>query len=180
MSKTTIGSSGSDPSRRSWLICLLLAAATVGVYWPVGMCEFVKIDDWAYVSENPNVNAGLTWKGVAWAFRHTLAGNWHPLTTLSHMLDCQVYGLRAGGHHLTNLLFHLVNTLLLFGVLQRMTGATWRSAFVAALFAVHPLRVESVAWVAERKDVLSGCFFMLTLWAYARNRTTTQRPTEFS
>ena len=150
------------------LICLLLAAGALAAYWPVLNCEFVNIDDWAYVTDNSHVKAGLTWSSVVWAFRGTVAGNWHPLTILSHMLDCQVYGLRASGHHFTNLLFHVANTLLLFGFLQRLTRATWRSALVAALFAVHPLRVESVAWVAERKDVLSAFFFMLTLWAYGR------------
>jgi protein O-mannosyl-transferase len=109
---------------------------------------------------------GLTWHGVAWAFTTEHAVNWHPLTWLSHMLDVQLYGLDAGAHHLTNLLFHIGNTLLLFGLLHRMTGALGRSAFVAGLFAVHPLHVESVAWVAERKDVLSTLFWMLTLWAY--------------
>src|SRR5438552_16430602 len=109
---------------------------------------------------------GLTWNGVAWAFTTGHASNWHPLTWLSHMVDVQLYGMHAGGHHLTNLFFHIVNTLLLFGVLHRMTGAVGRSGFVAALFAVHPLHVESVAWVAERKDVLSTLFWMLTLWSY--------------
>jgi len=104
--------------------------------------------------------------GVALTTGH--AGNWHPLTWLSHMLDCQLFGVNAGGHHLTSLLLHLANTLLLFGVLRRLTGALWRSALVAALFALHPLHVESVAWVAERKDVLSTLFWLLALWAYAR------------
>ena len=107
-------------------------------------------------------------EGVQWAFTSLYASNWHPLTWLSHMLDCQIYGLKPGGHHVTNLLLHLVNSLLLFGLLKRLTGALWRSALVAALFALHPLHVESVAWVSERKDVLSAFFFMLTLWAYAR------------
>jgi protein O-mannosyl-transferase len=160
--------SRSGPKSTARWISVALALITVAVYWPVVTCDFVRIDDWVYVSENADVNAGLSWRGVAWAFRSRLAGNWHPLTTLSHMLDCQVYGLRAGGHHFTNLLFHAANTVLLFVVLRRMTGATWRSALVAALFALHPLRVESVAWVSERKDVLSGFFFLLTLWAYAR------------
>src|SRR5208282_5651163 len=111
--------------------------------------------------------AGLTWPGVVWAFSIFSVANWHPLTWLSHMLDCQVYGLRPWGHHLTNLLLHTGSTLLLFLALSRMTGALWRSSCVAALFAWHPLHVESVAWVAERKDVLSAFFFMLTLCAYA-------------
>ena len=128
--------------------------------------EFVNYDDNAYVYQNPTVIRGLTLDGIVWAFTHVHSGNWHPLTSISHMLDCQFYGLNAGGHHLTNVLLHSIAVLLLFLVLRRMTGAFWRSAFVAAVFAIHPLRVESVAWVAERKDVLSGVFFMLTLWAY--------------
>jgi len=130
--------------------------------------EFVNFDDHVYVYDNPLVTKGITVDGVAGAFIHSHARNWHPLTTMSHMLDCQLYGLKAGGHHFTNVLLHTVAVLLLFGVLRDMTGAFWRSAFVAALFAIHPLHVESVAWVAERKDVLSAVFFMLTLGAYVR------------
>ena len=130
--------------------------------------EFVNYDDNMYVYENPVVSSGLSWKGVKWVFTHSLSANWHPLTMMSHMLDCQLYGLNPGGHHLTNVLLHTASVILLFLVLRRMTGFLWRSAFVAAVFAIHPLRVESVAWVAERKDVLSGLFFMLTLWAYTR------------
>jgi tetratricopeptide (TPR) repeat protein len=136
------------------------------VYAPVRQHEFVNFDDPQYVSENPAVSRGLTWDGVSWAFRTGHAGNWHPLTWLSHMMDVELYGLDAGGHHLTSALIHLVNTLLLFGLLHAMTGTVVRSAFVAGLFAVHPLHVESVAWVAERKDVLSGLLFFLTAWAY--------------
>ena len=109
---------------------------------------------------------GLTWKGALWALTYGRIGHWHPLTWLTHMADCQMYGLWAGGHHLTNVALHAATTVLLFLVLRAMTGTLWRSAFVAAVFAVHPLRAESVAWIAERKDVLSGMFFMLTLWAY--------------
>ncbi len=130
--------------------------------------DFVSYDDHGFIHDNPQVCAGLTLSGVLWAFQHSVIGNWHPLTLLSHMLDCQLYGLNAGGHHVTNLLFHVANTLLLFQVFKQMTGALWRSAFVAALFALHPLHVESVAWVSERKDVLSTFFFMLTLCAYVR------------
>src|SRR5262249_46377646 len=126
-----------------------LVAANLVVYSPVRQYDFVYFDDQHYVTENPVVAAGLTWRGVVWAFTTGHAANWHPLTWLSHMLDVQLYGMHAGGHHLTNLLFHILNTLLLFFVLRKMT-AEWRpSAFVAALFAVHPLHVESVAWVAE-------------------------------
>lgn len=128
--------------------------------------DFVNFDDDAYVYKNPRVSSGLTYKGFVWAFTKSHASNWHPLTWLTHMMDCQLYGLKAGGHHLTNILLHTANAILFFLVLLRITQALWLSALVAALFAVHPLRVESVAWVAERKDVLSGLFFMLTLWAY--------------
>jgi tetratricopeptide (TPR) repeat protein len=129
---------------------------------------FVNYDDPSYVYENPTVSKGLTLDGLKWAFTHSHARNWHPLTTLSHMVDCQLFGLKPAGHHFTSLLLHTVTVLLLFFVFWQMTRAYWRSAFVAAVFAIHPLRVESVAWVAERKDVLSGLFFVLTLAAYVR------------
>lgn len=127
---------------------------------------FVTYDDDTYVFENPVIKAGLTLAGLRWFFTNPHSDNWHPLTSISHMLDVQLYGPFAGGHHVTSVLLHAVATVLLFLILQRMTGAFWRSALVAVLFAVHPLRVESVAWISERKDVLSGVFFMLTLWAY--------------
>jgi tetratricopeptide (TPR) repeat protein len=130
--------------------------------------KFVSYDDNGYVYDNPVVKRGITLKGIEWAFAYGQIGHWHPVTWITHMLDCQVYGLWAGGHHLTNVLLQCASSVLLFMVLRQMTGALWRSAFVAAVFAVHPLHVESVAWVAERKDVLSGFFFMLTLGAYAR------------
>jgi protein O-mannosyl-transferase len=155
-------------SRAILAVCCLLTALTLACYWPVAGHSFVSLDDHRYISENPQVQSGLAWTGVAWAFGTGYAGNWHPLTWISHMLDCQLYGVKPAGHHLTNLLFHIANTLLLCLLLQRMTGALWRSAAVAALFAWHPLRVESVAWAAERKDVLSTFFFLLTLWAYVR------------
>ena len=147
-------------------ISLGLIITNIVVYAAVRRHDFVYYDDQSYVTENGMVAAGLTWSGVLWAFTTGHAANWHPLTWLSHMLDVQLYGMQAGGHHLTNLVLHVLNTLLLFGVLHRMTGAVGRSGFVAALFAVHPLHVESVAWVAERKDVLSTLFWMLTLWTY--------------
>jgi tetratricopeptide (TPR) repeat protein len=128
--------------------------------------NFVNYDDPRYVYQNTRITSGLNISGIAWAFTHIHSENWHPLTTITHMLDCQLYGLKASGHHFTNVLLHTIAVLLLFVVLQQMTGALWRSALVAALFAIHPLHVESVAWVAERKDVLSGVFFMLTLLAY--------------
>ena len=149
-------------------VCLLLGLATLAVYWPVTGHGFVNYDDNDYVSENPLVARGLSVQGVVWALTHFHASNWHPLTWLSHMLDCQFYGLQhPGGHHLTSLLLHTVSAILLFLVLRGMTGDFWPAAFVAAVFAVHPSHVESVAWVAERKDVLSGLCFMLTLAAYA-------------
>ena len=117
--------------------------------------------------KNPAVTRGLNWSGVVWAFTHSVVANWQPLTTLSHMLDCQLWGLNPGMHHLTNVLLHAATAILLFLVLRKMTRRFWPAAFVAAVFALHPLRVESVAWVTERKDVLSGLFFMLTLWAYS-------------
>ena len=154
--------------RRDWLICLLLSAITLLVFWPATSHEFINYDDPLYVTENPHVQAGLSQESIAWAFgRVTGEGTyWHPVTWLSHMLDCQLFGLKAGRHHLTNLLFHTANVLLLFLALRRMTGAAWRSAVVAGLFALHPLQVDTVAWIAERKNVLSTLFWMLTLLAY--------------
>src|SRR5208283_3235749 len=147
-------------------VCLFLTVITFAVFGQTLGHEFVNYDDNLYVYENPVVQKGLTWEGIRWAFTHGVCANWHPLTVMSCMLDCRLYGLNAGGHHLTNVLLHGVTAILLFLVLRQMTGAFWRSAFVAAVFAIHPLRVESVAWVSERKDVLSGLFFMLTIWAY--------------
>ncbi len=149
-------------------VCIFLAVVIWLVFGQTLRHEFVNFDDDEYVSENPVVQKGLTWEGFRWALTYGQIGHWHPLTWLSHMLDCQLYGLHPGGHHLTNLLLHGAATILLFLVLRRMTGFLWRSAFVAAVFAIHPLRAESVAWVAERKDVLSAFFFMLTLGAYVR------------
>jgi protein O-mannosyl-transferase len=147
-------------------ICVSLLLAVALVFGQTVGHEFINYDDQQYVYENPQVEGGLTLRGIAWAFTTSHASNWHPLTWLSHMVDCQLYGLHAGGHHLTNILLHAAAAILLFLVLWRMTGDLWPSAFVAAVFAVHPLRAESVAWVAERKDVLSGLFFLLILWAY--------------
>ena len=153
-------------SGRALWISLALIVVNLVIYAPVRHYEFVTWDDPQYITENPHVSGGLTWPGVSWAFTAGYFYNWHPLTWLSHMLDVQLYGMNAGGHHLTNLLLHIATTILLFGLLHRMTGALGRSAFVGGLFAVHPLHVESVAWVAERKDVLSTLFGMLTLWGY--------------
>jgi tetratricopeptide (TPR) repeat protein len=155
------------PHRRWKIIaCLFLVVATLAVYAEVKNHQFVNYDDGLFVTDNPTVQGGLTRYGLIGAFTSTCAGLWHPLTMLSHMLDCQLFGLHPGGHHLTSLLFHIANTLLLFLWLQRTTGALGPSFLVAALFALHPLHVESVAWVAERKDVLSTFFWLLTMWAY--------------
>jgi len=148
------------------MIYLFLTIATFIVFWQVTNCDFNNYDDPDYVTENNQVQNGMTLEGIRWAFTTGHTGNWHPLTWISHMLDVQLFGLKPRWLHITNLLFHIANTLLLFYVLHRMTKARWESAFVAALFALHPLHVESVAWVAERKDVLSAFFWMLTLGAY--------------
>ena len=161
---------GTSPKKRGVTagICAVLAAITWLIFGQTLGHQFVTYDDPQYVYENAKVAAGLSLEGVSWAFTHTIGGNWHPLTTISHMLDCQLYGLKPAGHHFTNVLLHTIAVILLFLVLRQMAGTLWRSAFVAALFAVHPLHVESVAWISERKDVLSAVFFMLTLGAYIR------------
>lgn len=143
-----------------------LGLATIAAFERVRLNDFINYDDDKYITENPQVYGGVTLESVKWAFTATHASNWHPLTWLSHMLDCELFGVNAGRHHLVNLFFHIVNVLLLFWILRRMTGAVWASGFVAAAFALHPLGVESVAWVSERKDVLSGFFWMLTIAAY--------------
>src|ERR1051326_745971 len=149
------------------LICALLALAVAAVYLPAVFLDFTNYDDPYYVTENPHVRDGLSSEAMQWAFTHTCAGNWHPLTLISHQLDCDLFGLQAGGHHLMNVLLHAMNTVALFLLLRTLTDAIWRSAAVAALFGLHPLHVESVAWIAERKDVLSTLFGLLSLWAYA-------------
>lgn len=159
------------PAGRWWpdlWICLLLLAATLAVYSQVRHYEFVNYDDPEYVGENIHVRAGLTADSLVWALTSFDAANWFPLTWITHMADCQFFGMESGWHHLTNVWLHALNALLLFAVLKRMTRARWPSALVAFLFALHPLHVESVAWVAERKDVLSAFFWFLTLWCYAR------------
>jgi tetratricopeptide (TPR) repeat protein len=148
------------------VVCALLGAAVLAVFWPALRCGFVNYDDPAYVTQNWHVLRGLSWAGARWALTAVASSNWHPLTWLSHMLDCQWYGLQPQGHHLTSLLLHGANSVLLFLLLNRLTGALWRSAIVAAMFALHPLRVESVVWISERKDVLSSFFWMLTVGAY--------------
>jgi len=149
-----------------YIVCFFLAAVTFAVFWQVRLHEFVYFDDGIYVTQNPHIQSGLAFKEIAWAFTTTYAEFWHPVTWLSLMADDQLYGLSPGGYHLTNLLIHIMSALLLFWLFNRMTGALWQSAFIAAMFALHPLRVESVAWVAERKDVLSAFFWMLTLCFY--------------
>jgi len=190
--------------RREWLICLALIVITLIAFWPAGHLGFILYDDYGkngYIVDNTNIQAGITFESIRWAFTTTQASNWHPVTWLSHMLDCQLFGLKPSGPHWVNLGFHILNTLLLFVVLREMMGlrrddpqqpydspprnanktanaviaattpqaqAVWRSALVAALFALHPTHIQSVAWISERKDVLSAFFFLLTLWAYAR------------
>jgi hypothetical protein len=160
-------------ARRRWqrlAAALIIAGLTVSVYAQVGRHDFVALDDTVYVTSNPEVARGLSTAGLVWAFTatDTRAGNWHPLTWLSHILDVELFGMQAGAHHLVSAGLHTVNALLLFGILVVMTGHTWRAALVAALFALHPLHVESVAWVAKRKDVLSTLFLFLSIWAYVR------------
>jgi len=161
----------SQPNAFRWRtpgVCVFLAVITLVVFGQTTQDDFINFDDNDYVFNNPVVAQGLTFKGIIWAFSNFHAANWHPLTWISHMLDVQFYGLDPGGHHLTNVIIHIGTVIGLFLVLVQMTGAFWRSAFVGAVFAIHPLRVESVAWVSERKDVLSGLFFMLTIGAYVR------------
>ncbi|MGA2150239.1 MAG: glycosyltransferase family 39 protein [Bryobacteraceae bacterium] len=171
--KTSPASPGKGPerapaSRRNLWIYALLAAATVAVYAQVGHFDFNSYDDPTDVVKNVHVNRGITSDGILWALASDDDCNWMPLTRLSHMADVELFGLEAGWHHVSNLLLHVLATLLLFAFLNRATGARWPSAFVALLFALHPLHVESVAWVAERKDVLSAFLWFLTLWAYVR------------
>jgi Flp pilus assembly protein TadD len=160
-----------EPLKKSlvkWLLCALLAVVTLAVYAPVAENPFINLDDPDYVINNLHVRQGLTADTVHWAWDTFHSTNWHPLTWLSHALDCQLYGVNPMGHHLTNVVWHVLNTVLLFLLLQNLTARRWPSVWVALLFALHPLHVESVAWVSERKDVLSGFFFLLTLLAYAR------------
>ncbi len=150
----------------TWALGFLLVVATVALYYPASSHPFVNYDDNVYVTENPQIKSGLNWDTVQWAFTTSEAGNWHPVTWLSHALDCQLFQEDPAGHHNTNLLLHVLNVLLLFWVLREATGFTGRSWMVAALFALHPINVESVAWIAERKNLLSMLFFLLALGAY--------------
>jgi tetratricopeptide (TPR) repeat protein len=166
----SVGSPKAKSSARRQVLgaCFFLVAITWLVFGQTVRYDFVNYDDNEYVYANPAITSGLNPHGIIYAFSGRHARNWHPLTTLSHMLDCQLWGVRAGGHHFTNIVLHTIAVVLLFLVLQQMTGAIWQSAFVAAFFAIHPLHVESVTWISERKDVLSAVFFALTLGAYAR------------
>lgn len=152
--------------RKTIGICIALAVLTWAVFGQTLRYDFVNYDDPSYVYQNTRITSGINLANVGWAFTHIHSENWHPLTTITHMLDCQLHGLNAGWHHFTNVLLHAIAVVLLFVALQQMTGVLWRSAFVSAVFAVHPLHVESVAWIAERKDVMSAVFFMVTLLAY--------------
>src|ERR1039458_4588237 len=156
------------PRFPTWLMAGLLGLVTLALYWPATGFGFINYDDPTFVTANAHVQGGLNWEGVKWAFGLTGGDYWHPLTWLSLMSDVSIFGQGARGFHFTNVAFHAANGVLLFLLLQMLTGALWRSVVVAALFALHPLRVESVAWVTERKDVLSGCFGLLTLIFYAR------------
>jgi protein O-mannosyl-transferase len=157
-----------SPGKRNVILCLLIVVATLTLYDPVNQHPFLNYDDDRYVTENLHVRAGLTWDTISWAFTSTAQSNWHPLTWLSHALDCQFFHLNAAGHHLTSLLIHAVNAALLFLLLFYATGRTGPSLLVAGLFALHPINVESVAWVAERKNVLCTFFFFLAIGAYGR------------
>lgn len=153
--------------RTPLVLCLVLAAVTVAVYWQVHAHDFVNYDDPIYVRDNGHIQEGFSIQSVRWAFTTGHASNWHPITWLSHLLDCTLFGVHPGAHHLVNVALHVVNTILLLVVLGRLTGRYGPSSWVAALFALHPLHVESVAWISERKDVLSTFFWLLTIWAYA-------------
>ena len=168
-----------DPSAsgesRILIFCLLLIVVTLAFYNPIVHNQFTGFDDWSYILKNAHVQSGLTWNTVKWSFTTFHEGNWHPLTWLSHALDCQIFHLNPVGHHYTNVLFHAINAVLLFLLLRRATGAVWPSLLVAALFALHPINVESVAWASERKNVLSMFFFLLALGAYDRYARTDRR-----
>jgi len=151
----------------TYIVCLILVAITFIVFWQVHSFDFVNYDDDRYVSENPHIFSGFSLNNIVWLFTKDI-GRWHPLTGLTHMLDCELFGLNPGPPHLVNLFFHIINTLLLFALMRQMTGTLWQSAFVAGLFAIHPLHVESVAWISGRKDLLSTLFFLLTIAAYFR------------
>jgi tetratricopeptide (TPR) repeat protein len=155
-------------TNRELIVFTVLSLLVLAIYWQTTNFGFINLDDNQYVYENPAVRSGLSWESVKWALVAFHSANWHPLTWISHILDTRFFGLNAGGHHATNIIFHLINSSLAFAVFRKMTGCFWKSALVAALFAVHPAHVESVAWVSERKDVLSTMFWLLTMFAYIR------------
>jgi tetratricopeptide (TPR) repeat protein len=161
-----VAAAQADESASPWLLALLLAAITVGAYWPTFSNGFLNYDDNGYVTQNSHLQPGFTLANISWAFRATIMANWHPLTWLSHMADVQFFGLHPAGHHATSLILHVLNVLLLFFLLRAATGFLWRSFFVSALFALHPLNVECVAWISERKSLLCTLFFLLALFAY--------------
>ncbi len=154
--------------QRTLWVAVVLAVGTALLYWPVAGFDFINLDDNEYILNNLHVKNGFSWESLSWCFQAGYANNWHPLTWMSHILDCHLFGLRPGPPHIVNVLLHIAASVMLFIVLNRLTKCFWTSAMVSALFAWHPLHVESVAWVAERKDVLSALFWMLTLWAYVR------------
>ena len=151
-----------------YIAVLILMVSVAFAYWNVDTFEFLSLDDQSYIFGNPHVKSGLTWASIKWAFSTFEASNWHPITWMSHMLDFELYGLKPAGHHLTNFLLHLINTLALFFGLKTMTKSVVPSACASLLFGLHPLHVESVAWVSERKDVLSACFMFITIFVYAK------------
>src|SRR5208282_4612948 len=155
-----------SPQKRRLMSCLLLLLATLALYSPVTRAPFLNYDDAAHVTDNLHVRSGLTWNTVVWAFQTSETSDWHPITWLSHALDCELFGLNPAGPHIINVLLHAANAVLLFLILDSTTGLAWRSLVVAALFALHPINVESVAWISERKNVLSMLFFLLALAAY--------------
>jgi tetratricopeptide (TPR) repeat protein len=155
-------------SRLFFFICLFLIISILSVYWQVVGHDFINLDDDQYVTENYKIHSGLTWENIKWAFSSGHASNWHPLTWISHMIDCSLFGLDPAGHHAVNVILHIANTILLFVILNSMTNTLWQSAVIAALFALHPLHIESVAWIAERKDVLSTFLGLLTLFFYIK------------
>ena len=161
-----VAATESDEHTSPWLLALLLAAVTVAAYWPTFSSGFLNYDDNGYVTQNVHLQPGITLANISWAFRATIMANWHPLTWISHMADVQFFGMHPAGHHAVSLMLHAVNVVLLFFLLRAATGFLWRSFFVAALFALHPLNVECVAWIAERKSLLCTLFFFLALFAY--------------
>lgn len=164
-------------SSADWFIYVIICVVTIGIYWQVNSHEFINYDDDIYITDNENIKNGFSFKTVLWAFTDTSSGNIHPLTWFSHILDYTLFGADAGNHHLVNVVFHVANSILIFIVFRRMTGTLWRSAFLSAMFALHPLHVESVTWASERKDVLSTLFFLLTIWAYIQYVQNRQRKT---